>query len=386
MGGVILSLFFGVLFGCKLSWPICFSVDKSSQFILRNFGKISFSLTLITLIGGWVYTGGTYKDILTLAFEPRLAYEKMLKFNVEKNSYFYFYKTVSMLFSPLYYAIIPFMILRWGSLSKKQVIFGLCFLLSMITFSILRGTDREIGELVILILGASMIKIAMKIEIKQLSLNSVVKYFFSSTIFILLFFIIFSFRKYERLNGLVNFCIYDVACVNQNSLLSYFLPEKLYFSVAMLASYLSQGYYGLYLTLKMNSCFTYLVGHSPFLSSVIEKIFNINLYQCSFMGQLDQYGWSDSYTWSTIYPWLASDITYYMVIPFLFFISIFFAFSWKVAVGKQLFSSSMAFIFLFYAIIFSVANNQLALAPETYLAFLVWILIFIKDIKWMQRK
>ena len=97
------------------------------------------------------------------------------------------------------------------------------------------------------------------------------------------------------------------------------------------------------------------------------------------MGQLNGVGWSDDYTWSTIYPWLANDISYYLVVPFIFLISMFLAITWKIGVLEDLFSAVMVFIFLFYGVIFSTANNQLAIAPEIYTAFIVWIVIFIKD-------
>lgn len=82
----------------------------------------------------------------------------------------------------------------------------------------------------------------------------------------------------------------------------------------------------------MDPCFTFFVGHSPFLVSAIDKLLNIDLYSCSLMGQLNGVGWSDGYTWSINYPWLANDISYYLVVPFILLIFLFLAIAWKMAV------------------------------------------------------
>lgn len=61
--------------------------------------------------------------------------------------------------APLYYAVIPLMVMRWKYLTRKQVFFGFVFIfaIGMILFLIFRGTDREIGELVILLVSITLV-------------------------------------------------------------------------------------------------------------------------------------------------------------------------------------------------------------------------------------
>lgn len=63
--------------------------------------------------------------------------------------------------APLYYAVIPLMVMRWKYLTRKQVFFGFIFIfifaIGMILFLIFRGTDREIGELVILLVSITLV-------------------------------------------------------------------------------------------------------------------------------------------------------------------------------------------------------------------------------------
>lgn len=379
---IIFASYLGIYLGLNSKAFISSRKNASGRKMVRHFSKISITLFIITLMAIFIYTGNSLGNIFELAIDPRLAYQKMLAYEVEKGGGFYLYKTLSIIMAPLYYALIPLMVMRWKYLTRKQAFFGLLFVLGMILFSIFRGTDREIGELVILLVSVTLVRITQKVRNGEFSAYQVLRVFFILIILFLFFFIVFSFRKYERLSGDLNFCVYNIACSNQNSIFHSFMSDEIFFSVSMLTSYLSQGYYGLYLTLGMEHCFTFFVGHSPFLVSVMDKLLSIDLYSCSLMGQLNGVGWSDDYTWSTIYPWLANDISYYLVVPFIFLISMFLAITWKIGVLEDLFSAVMVFIFLFYGVIFSTANNQLAIAPEIYTAFIVWIVIFIKDVKW----
>ncbi|MCE9759429.1 MULTISPECIES: hypothetical protein [Citrobacter] len=379
---IICASYLGIYLGLNAKAFISSKNYVSGLKIVRHFSTISAILFTITLMAIFIYTGNSLGNIFELAIDPRLAYQTMLTHEAEKGSGFYLYKILSIIMAPLYYAVIPLMVMRWKYLTRKQVFFGFIFVLGMILFSIFRGTDREIGELVILLVSVTLVLIAQKIRSGEFSTYQVLRVFFILIILFLLFFIIFSFRKYERLSGDLDFCVYNIACANQNSIFHSFMSDEIFFSVSMLTSYLSQGYYGLYLTLGMDQCFTFFVGHSPFLVSAIDNLLNIDLYSCSLMGQLNGVGWSDGYTWSTIYPWLANDISYYLVVPFILLMSLFLATTWKIAVLENLFSAVMVFIFLFYGVIFSTANNQLAIAPEIYTAFIVWVVIFIKDVQW----
>ncbi|WP_421260852.1 hypothetical protein [Aeromonas jandaei] len=381
VAGVIIALCSGIGLSRQISVPFEIKSKVSGGFIFKRFIVINILLGLMIFLSISLYTGGGFNDVLSLALDPKLAYERTLSFEVNKDGWFYVYKACSILSAPLYYAVIPLMILQWKNLSNKKKLFGFMFVMMMVIFSIFRGTDREIGEIIILIIGASLVNVSCKIKTKEYTLKKIIKVFLYLLFIFVIFFMVFSFRKYERLSGDIYFCIYDVTCLNKNSFFSDFLWDEIYFSVGMLISYLTQGYYGLYLTMGFDSCFTFFVGHSPFLTSVAEKIFGVEIYKCSLMGQLSNAGWSDSYTWSTIYPWLANDLSYYGVIPFIFLMSIFLSYAWKFATERQLFSGAMVFIFFFYGAIFSVANNQLALAPEIYFSFLTWCFLFLNDME-----
>ena len=114
------------------------------------------------------------------------------------------------------------------------------------------------------------------------------------------------------------------------TLIIYFLGDRNYYvgddkmmsGVVGIVDYLTQGYYGLSLSLKVNSnSFTGFQSIFRGLSTVLSPIFGIeNKFSLSLLYRTEmEYGWPALQKWSTIFPWLASDISF-LPIPFIFFV------------------------------------------------------------------
>ncbi len=155
------------------------------------------------------------------------------------------------------------------------------------------------------------------------------------------------------------------------TLIIYFLGDRNYYvgddkmmsGVVGIVDYLTQGYYGLSLSLKVNSnSFTGFQSIFRGLSTVLSPIFGIeNKFSLSLLYRTEmEYGWPALQKWSTIFPWLASDISF-LPIPFIFFvIGYLFRVVWKNCLFENYNVSSLMVLGILSILIFMIpANNQI---------------------------
>lgn len=89
-----------------------------------------------------------------------------------------------------------------------------------------------------------------------------------------------------------------------------------------LAGYVTQGYYGVYLSLQEPFVPCYGVGHSAFLHrQVVRLTGNPRFLECTYPMRIEKRGWRASAYWATIYPWIASDATFPGTIVVVFLIA-----------------------------------------------------------------
>ena len=78
-----------------------------------------------------------------------------------------------------------------------------------------------------------------------------------------------------------------------------------------LASYLTQGYFAVYLSLQEPFVPCYGVGNSLFLQRQVARLRgNDEILKCPYPMRLEGRGWSAMRYWATVYPWIASDVTF----------------------------------------------------------------------------
>lgn len=151
-------------------------------------------------------------------------------------------------------------------------------------------------------------------------------------------------------------------------------PEEWHVGILGLASYLSQGYYGLYLSMQEPFSPMFGVGHSPFLTRQIERLVgDPEFHARSYPGRIAERGWDDT-QWSSIYPWLASDVTFPGTLVLLFIIGRLLACSWIDTLGGRnpfavvMFSQFVIMLFYF------PANSQCFHAGESVTGF--WVALW----------
>lgn len=148
---------------------------------------------------------------------------------------------------------------------------------------------------------------------------------------------------------------------------------------AILASYLSAGYYGLSLTLHLPFQWTYGIGNSYFMSKLVSTIFGIeNMYYRTYLGRMGEvFGRDGLRSWNTIFPWLASDFTFAGTILFFFFVGYLWQISWIEVIKYKNPVSLVLFTTLSLGLVYVPANNQLFNGIDSYIATVCVLLFWI---------
>lgn len=137
--------------------------------------------------------------------------------------------------------------------------------------------------------------------------------------------------------------------------------DKMGFGLAViLGAYLSNGYYGLSLCLQMPFKWTFGVGSSRALTSLLEKVGVNTIQDATYLGRLSEvFGRNGLASWNTIFPWLASDMTFIGVLVYFFFVGYVFAKAWKEVLQHNNAISYMMFSILVIMMFYIQANNQI---------------------------
>jgi hypothetical protein len=148
------------------------------------------------------------------------------------------------------------------------------------------------------------------------------------------------------------------------------LPKSLRTTAVGATSYLTQGYFALYLSLKEPFVPMFGVGNSFFLTQQAVRITGNNqIAGMSYPSRIQKYGWDALGRWSSIYPWIASDVSFPGAIVVVFLIGRFFAIAWFDALSsRNPFAFGMVALFAIMLFYFP-ANNQTTQFGEGFTAF-----------------
>jgi len=148
------------------------------------------------------------------------------------------------------------------------------------------------------------------------------------------------------------------------------LPRSLRTTAVGATSYVTQGYFALYLSLKEPFVPMFGVGNSLFLTQQAVRITgNPKIADMSYPSRIQKYGWDALGRWSSIYPWIASDVSFPGTIVVVFLIGRFFAIAWFDALSsRNPYAFGMVALFAIMLFYFP-ANNQTTQFGEGFTAF-----------------
>lgn len=350
-----------------------------------KFFRWSLGVSLIILpVNIYIYTGASISEFIYLLQNPAVAYTRMhFEIGAERTERIHFL-LVKLAVSWLTVAMVPLAIIlhRMGAISTPRFVLALS---CSFILSVFRGTDKEIADIGIYILGGLFIPSAKFLNAKnqpsKVKKKSLLYWLFLA-IFGIFFIYIFFFRKQERLANITNHCFYGTnvcTIVDQDRI----TPFEFLFS--MIYRYFTHGYYGLSASFDAVQNICPMIGHSR----TLEYFASIVGYTCSdtIMDQLPKLGWTDRGAWSTGFTQLANDFGHFGVLPAIIFFAVLLKIFYKTFIKSKCFISGILFMIHFYILAYMIGNLQLQQSGESYFGYLFLMLfLFIYQIMYKLRR
>ena len=274
-----------------------------------------------------------------------------------------------------FYAALTYGVLNFKILTRLDKMLLILMSLCPVNLSLLRGTDKEIFDMVIIIGGLVMISLARRTIFSAKTVKITGRKLLIALMSVgsigLIIFLLFTYRKYQRLDSTDAFCFAEnLICADYSGLLMSILPDFVSFGISMLTSYLTNGYYGLSIALQQPWSFAYGIGHSSALLSLFERFSEGSLVDATLIGKMSAAGWDHRYYWASIFTWIANDVGFFGALVVIGLIARWFHQAWVDAVYLKNDCAAIVFILLCVLFFYLPANNQLTQTFDSYFAFL----------------
>jgi len=283
---------------------------------------------------------------------------------------------------PFTFCVLPLGVMLWPRLSWLRRLGLIITILISIDLSILRGTTRELAD--ILVIGSSAYLVRMGVASKSMGYN-----LFQAIVrrwkVIILGIVSISFvvvplvgRTQIRANGRLITCIgYSHICADLNSGIYGRMNDTFAFGSAAVTGYLSQGYYGLSLAAEKPFQSTFGIGHSPPLSALFVSLGGDETWAnrtYTYRNRID--AWSDETQWSTMWAWMANDVGFSGALVITFLLGIIWGLTWIDAMAGDI-RAAVLFCLVMMMIFYAPANLQLTSTFEAYGTLLFWLGVWL---------
>ncbi|WP_019008873.1 hypothetical protein [Deinococcus aquatilis] len=321
-------------------------------------------------------TGELFPNVLAGLGDPGNAYTQSLIYRETGVGAVFEY--LRIILGPLLYLYFPLAVFYWGRLSKKIRFWTVMLVLLNIALFIAMGTNKAIGDYAVTVPLLMLTAIAagnLRLTLKRLLLGFVLVVGLVG-----MFGSFFSATMTSRAGSSIAsgyFPAGNTRVDRQHPLLQG-LPEAGRPLVVGLSNYITQGYFAMGLALREPFVPMYGLGTSPFVLRQYEALTGTTgLEEQTYPTRITKYGWLKDQYWSSMYLWLASDLSFWGIPFFCFFLGMVLYTSWRDTIETHnlwaLNLVALNIIVLFY---FS-SNNQIGQAGEplwTYIVvFFLWL-------------
>lgn len=369
------------------------SIQVARESSLRNIRAIFFlgaiSSIIILIPSTYYYTGKMPWEFMSAIEDQRSAYSSLssqLAATEGQRGPIVILRAIVM---PLVWAVIPLGVIYWSRLG--WIYRGLLFstVLCGLIFSALRGTDREIADLLIISGGAYAVAAGRKrleglrsgqarfpapgflARRWRVTIIGILALAVSGSVFVE--------RKEDRMVTVKAFCFLNSgACADYTHPLVVGMNDSGRFATSMSVAYMTNGYYGLSLALEKPFLSTWGIGHSPALvriygvlsgdQTVATRTFNYR--------NLDD-GWPQEYFWSTMLTSVANDTGFPGALLIMGLFAWLWGRSWIDAVVARNDSAAIVFCIATYSVIYFPANLQILQTLEGYSTVAFWIVAWL---------
>lgn len=223
------------------------------------------------------------------------------------------------------------------------------------------GKQKYLGDVVIF----SIFSVAINFAAKGVRLKAPVIFFGgAAAIFVVLIFVEILRQRYMAIGiGLDNISekVHPLIIWDDTALVLDLVSADYALAFSMFLMYLTNGLYGLYLSLTLPFEWTYFIGNSYSLGRIVEIAISNNgaVLEHTYPYRVGViYGWGFD-KWHSLFAWLASDITFIGVLFLAPLFAFLYARLWLQAIKASNPFSGPLFIYLSLGLIFSYANNQI---------------------------
>lgn len=355
-----------------------FHLDLRPAFLVGLIGVVALQVP-ITL----TYTGKYPWEVIGAMGDQRVVYEEMLEQLTATQGERFYLPLIRSLVMPLFVVGVGYGLMNFNSLGRLQKTLLLVGLMCPVNLSLLRGTDKEIADLIIIILGFLLVAYCRNflrsdfVARRPTSLGAR-RFKVMAFVAIVLFFFFFSYRKYQRLDGIIDFCVMDGGiCADYSGPILSLLPDFIAFGLAMISAYLTNGYYGLSLALDLPFESALGIGHSSALLSLYERLSGSSvLWDKTYIARISDMGWDHRYYWASLYTWLANDVHFFGALVVVGYLARWFRQAWRDAIYSHNDSAAVVFVLICIAFVYLPANNQIGQTFDLYFsfvgAFMLW--------------
>lgn len=277
---------------------------------------------------------------------------------------------IRIVLSPIIFLLTPLTFFYWERYGVTTKLFAFISIFGFLAIYISIGTNKALADFVLLIPSVIIARyFAGKGNFRW---KRIVLFLLLVVLVFSLFFQFFSSAVASRTGSDENaltFAEVKMQADSDNYLIK-FLPQEVKVGAIVLISYVTQGYYAVYLSLDEPFVPMFGIGNSRFLTYNASKITGIqDLDQMTYPGRIEGAGWDSSVRWATIYPWIASDVSFPGTLLIVFLIGRLFAMSWLDTLdGKNPFAVAIFAQFIILLFYFP-ANNQVMQSGEGVFAF-----------------
>jgi hypothetical protein len=281
--------------------------------------------------------------------------------------------------APFVFAVLPLGIIHWKQLPWPYRAMMLATVACSAIFSILRGTNRELADLIIVGLSAALVALARHCRRHHLDLGRMIargaRFALILVLALTLLFAVFSSRIAGRLADSRNICLGDSQiCADFSSGAYSRLPEGITLGAAALTGYLSQGYFGVSLALDEPFRSGFGMAHSPALSSLFVMFGgDPAVVQRTYVYRIADRLWDSNSQWSTMLAWMANDVGFPGALAITLLIGLLWCRAWRDAVHGESDKAAIAFCVFMMMIFYFPANNQMTTTFDAYATLIGWV-------------
>jgi len=164
--------------------------------------------------------------------------------------------------------------------------------------------------------------------------------------------------------------------INRDSVFFKILPSGFHRLLVSLSAYLSQGYYGMSLTLRVNWIPMFGLGSSKAIQEMC-SIFFPSIGEWTYQARISEFGWDDYTRWHSMYSWFANDVSYLGVIVIMFIYGFIFARCYKDCIKTNNPFAQLMVYYMFVMAVFLPCNNQIFQSIYLFFSFITVFLGWI---------